>query len=356
MIPPLTGASMPVDIVIAPGFIDLQLNGANGRLLTAEPTVDTLLAMAEVLPRFGCTSFLPTVITAPIERLEEAAASVDEAMGMPSSGARILGTHMEGPFINPDRSGAHHKPFIIPPSVETFERIRQAGGNSLRLLTLAPELAGADDVIEAARRHGICVSIGHSNATPSQISHAAETGASLATHLFNAMAQMGSRDPGTVGGVLVNGRLSASVIADGVHVDPVSLEVAVRAKGVERIVLITDGMPPIGTNADTFVLDGETIEVHNGACYRPDGVLAGSALTMDRAVRNMHLLVGTRLIDAVRMASLNPARVLGVADRTGSLEPGKDADIVIIDRQVDVVMTMVGGEIRYRAPGFTGAI
>ncbi len=190
--------------MIAPGFIDLQLNGAAGRLLTEEPTVAALLAMAEVLPRFGCTSFLPTVITAPIERLEAAAATVDEVIGLPTRGARVLGMHLEGPFINPDRSGAHHKPFIIPPSIEAFERVRRAGGASLRLLTLASEIDGATDVISAACRHGIRVSIGHSNADPEQVARAADSGASMATHLFNAMAQMGSREPGTVGGVLAN--------------------------------------------------------------------------------------------------------------------------------------------------------
>jgi N-acetylglucosamine-6-phosphate deacetylase len=164
------------------------------------------------------------------------------------------------------------------------------------------------------------------------------------------MAPLNSREPGTVGGVLANDQLFSSVIADGVHVHLVSLRVVVRAKSSERVVLITDGMPPVGTNSNSFMLDGETIQVHHGACYRPDGVLAGSVLTMDQAVRYMHEAVGVPLADAIAMATLNPAHVLGLSGRKGSIEEGYDADIVIIDRNVNVWMTIVEGRIRYRVP------
>ncbi len=337
--------------IIAPGFIDLQLNGANGRLLTAEPSAAAVLAMSEVLPRFGCSAVLPTAITAPVDRLDACARAVAAASEVQSDGARILGLHLEGPFINPERHGAHHAPFIISPSIEVLSRLWSASDESLRLLTLAPEMPGAIDVIDWARRQGITVAIGHSNATPDRINTATEHGASLATHLFNAMSQLGSREPGTVGGVLANDRLYASVIADGVHVSPLTLGIAVRAKGVDRIVLITDGMPPLGTPAEAFTLDGETIQVRNGACYRPDGVLAGSVLTMDRAVRIMHQAVGIPLPDAIRIASVNPARVLGIEHQKGSLEPGKDADVVIIDQDVNVALTMIEGRICYRSSG-----
>jgi len=338
--------------LIAPGFIDLQLNGAAGRLLNSDPTPEAVLAMSAVLPQFGCTAFLPTAITAPIERLEEAGDAVRRARATQTDGARVLGIHFEGPFINPLRAGAHHRPSIVDPSRDGLMRLWKSSGDTLRLLTLAPEMPGAAEVITAARELGIAVAIGHTEARPEQVSQAADLGATLVTHLYNAMAPLTSRDPGTVGGALVEGRLWTSIIVDGVHVHPVSVNVAIGMKASGRIVLITDGMPPIGTEETSFTLDGQTIEVRNGACYRPDGVLAGSALTMNRAVKNVNQLVGVPLQLAIEMASLNPAQVIGIADRKGSLEPGKDADVTIVDRDVEVYMTMVGGEIRYAGPGF----
>lgn len=339
--------------LIAPGFIDLQLNGANGRMLTAQPDPETVRAMAEILPRFGCTAVLPTAITAPVERLIDAAQAVRDAVASEPDGARVLGLHLEGPFINPERAGAHPKAHILPPSTDVLRRIWEASGGTLRLLTLAPEVDGSDDVIDGARKRGVNIAVGHCNATPGEIEHAVDRGASLATHLFNAMAQLGSRAPGTVGGALANERLSVSLIADCVHVHPVSLRVAAHAKGTAGVVLITDGMPPIGTGSDRFTLEGETILVRDGACYRPDGVLAGSVLTMDLAVRNMIQRVGVSLLDAISMASLNPARLIGVADRKGSLEAGKDADLVILERDLTVWLTMIEGRVRYRASGAT---
>ncbi len=337
--------------IIAPGFIDLQLNGANGRLLTGEPSVETVLAMAQVLPRFGCTSFLPTAITAPPDRLEAAARAVAEARRTEHPGAKVLGLHLEGPFINPERAGAHRRDAILPPSTDLLARFWDASEGSLMVLTLAPEMPGAEEVISAALKMGVTVAIGHTEATPERVARAAELGATLVTHLFNAMSPLTSRTPGTVGGALIDGRLTVSVIADGVHVHPVSLNVTIAHKALGGMVLITDGMPPIGTADPHFVLDGQRIDVRDGACYRPDGVLAGSVLTMNLAVRNMHRLVGVPLEGAILMASLNPARIIGLSERKGSLEPGKDADIVVIDQDVNVWMTLVEGQIRFRADG-----
>lgn len=334
---------------IVPGFIDLQLNGANGRMLTSEPTAETVRAMAAILPRFGCTAVLPTTITSPVDQLVSASRAVASATATPADGARVLGLHLEGPFINVERSGAHHKAFIRLPTVDVLHQLWESGGKSIRMLTLAPDCDGAIEVIDEARRLGMTVAIGHTNAGPDQINQATDHGATVVTHLFNAMAQLVSRAPGTVGGALSNDELYVSVIADGVHVHPVSLGVAARAKGAEKVILITDGMPPLGTSASHFLLDGQQVEVRDGACYRPDGVLAGSVLTMDLAVRNMHHRVGVSLIDAVSMASLNPARAIGVADRKGSLAPGKDADLVVLDHDLNVWLTMVEGRVRYSA-------
>jgi N-acetylglucosamine-6-phosphate deacetylase len=335
---------------IAPGFIDLQLNGAAGRMLTSEPTVETVRAMAEILPRFGCTAFLPTVITAPVEQMQAAARAVATVMNdEPSHGARVLGTHLEGPFINPAKAGAHRPEFVIPPSVDMLRRLWEDGGESAVLLTLAPEMPGADALIAEAQRLGIAVAIGHSTADLAQVNEATRQGATLVTHLFNAMDPLGSRQPGTVGGALSNDEIAVSLIADGVHVHPASLKIAVRAKGAERVVLITDAMAPLGTEMRQFELLGEVIEVRDGACYRADGVLAGSVLSMDQAVRNICQLTGVTLPEAIAMASTNPARVIGQSHFTGSLEPGNDADIVVCDDEANVWLTMVQGQVCYRA-------
>jgi N-acetylglucosamine-6-phosphate deacetylase len=205
-------------------------------------------------------------------------------------------------------------------------------------------------VIAEALRLGIAVSIGHTTADLTQVNEAVRRGATLVTHLFNAMSPLGSRQPGTVGAALSNDELTISLIADGVHVHPASMKIAARAKQNERVVLITDAMAPLGTEMRSFELYGETIEVRDGSCFRSDGVLAGSVLSMDRAVRNMRQLASVEVTDALVMASSNPARVIGLEDVTGSLAPGLAADIVICDDEANVWLTMVDGEICYRAP------
>ena len=335
--------------IIAPGLIDLQLNGAAGKMLTDEPTAETVRAMAATLPRFGCTAFLPTVITAPLDQMQAAALAVATAMNEPVNGARVLGTHLEGPFINPARAGAHQPRFIRAPSAGLLRRLFDDGGQSAVLMTLAPEIPGALALIDVALSLGIRVAIGHSNATFAEVTQAAERGASLVTHLFNAMGQLGSREPGTTGAALANDDLFASLIADGVHLHPATLRIAARAKGSQRLVLITDAMAPLGTDLRSFTVQGETIEVRKGACYRPDGVLAGSVLSLNQAVRHMHELAGVELDEAITMASTNAASAIGYDHITGSLAPGLDADLVILDEDMSPWLTLVQGKIRYQA-------
>lgn len=335
--------------IIAPGLIDLQINGAAGKMLTTEPSPETVRAMASVLPRFGCTAFLPTVITAPIDRMQAAARAVATVMNEPSNGARVLGSHLEGPFINPARAGAHQPSFVQVPSVDLLRRLFDDGGQSAVLLTMAPEMPGALEMIDVALDLGMRVAIGHSIASFAEANQAAKRGATLVTHLFNAMGQLGSREPGTVGAALANDELFVSLIADGVHLHPATLQIAARAKGCARVVLITDAMAPLGTDLHSFDLQGETIEVRDGACYRSDGVLAGSALALNQAVRTMHKLAGVELHEAIAMASSNAARAIGHDDVTGSLAPGLDADLVILNEDLSPWLTLVQGEIRYQA-------
>ena len=336
--------------LLAPGLVDLQVNGAGGRFLTEESAEGAVGVVATTLARHGCTAFLPTVISAPIPTMLGALREVAGAMRSPPPGARVLGAHLEGPFLNPERAGAHRRDFLRPPSVEEFRRFWEESEGSIRLLTLAPELPGAEEVIQEARGHGVTVAIGHSDADYAQMVEAHGAGARFVTHLFNAMRPLTGREPGTVGAALALDGLSASIIADGVHVHPAALELAVRAKGARGLVLVTDAMPPAGTELSEFQIDGEKFSVRGGACFNPQGVRVGSVLTMERAVANMHRLAHVPLPEAFAMASANPAAVVAVDRAKGSLEAGKDADLMVCDADLTVRMTVVEGETVFRSP------
>ncbi len=334
--------------VIAAGFIDLQINGAGGRFLTDDPTVEAVQEMARTVARYGCTSFLPTVITSNFQTMLAAVRAVHEANEQTTDGARVLGVHLEGPFINPEASGVHDSAFIRPPSQDDLDTLWEASGGGIKLMTLAPEMPGAGELIRAAGRYGIAVAVGHTRADYSQMMEAVAAGAGLATHLFNAMGGLTARDPGATGAVLASTDFMASLIADGYHVHPAMMELALRTKGPEGLVLVTDAMPPMGTDLTEFSLYGETVTVRDGACFMADGTLAGSVLTMDRAVRNMSDLVDAPVEDALRMASSNPASVIGEGDVRGTIEVGKAADIVVMDSELNVTATIVGGRTVYQ--------
>ena len=346
----------PVDLVldahggiIAPGFIDLQINGAGGRFLTEDPSVETVVEMARIAARFGCTAFLPTVITSPIEMMLSAVRAVDKARKQVITGAQVLGSHLEGPFINPDMSGIHDSAFIRSPSLDDLNTFWAESGGSIKLMTLAPEVAGAEELMRAAKRYGITLAVGHTDADYLEMMEAAESGATMATHLFNAMSGLKARQPGATGTVLASTRFKASIIADGYHIHPAMLNLALRSKGSEDLVLITDAMAPVGTDLKEFSIYDEIATVHDGACFMPDGTLAGSVLTMNQAVRNIRDLTDIPLEEALRMATANPAAVINEDNFRGTLEVGKAADIVIMDHDLNVTTTMVAGKIVYES-------
>lgn len=336
--------------LICPGFIDLQVNGGGGAFLTEEPTRDALERMARGHVRFGTTTLLATVVTSREDRMTSALAAVAEHHAEALGGARILGAHLEGPFINPVRKGAHPERFIVPPDRALFDRLLAAAGGSLRVITLAPELPGAGELLSAAGDASVAVSIGHTDATCEEAVRAIDGGATLATHIFNAMRPVHQREPGVIAAVLGDRRVVSGLIADGVHVHPALLDLVYRAKGVDRVALVTDAMSPVGAeDTSELQLEGMRIEVRDGACYTPDGTLAGSALSMDRAVRLMHQEAVVPLIDCVRMATATPAEALGMQDEIGALKPGARADIVVCDRELNVWRVFVGGELAYSA-------
>ena len=335
--------------IICPGFVDLQVNGGGGAFLSDDPGGGALERMARAHVQFGTTSMLATAVTGAEASMRAALVAVKEHMLQPPPGARVIGAHLEGPFINPRRRGAHREQFIQPPSKELFDRLLDAAGGSLRLITLAPELPGALELVERARAASVVVAAGHSDATYDETQRALAGGVSAGTHVFNAMRPLEQREPGVIGALLQDGSAVVTLIADGVHVHPACLELVYRCKGAERTALITDAMPPVGTAASQFRLLGADVTVRGGACYLDNGTLAGSALSMNAAVRNMSDLAGVPLLECVRMATATPARVLGLQSEIGVLGPGARADIAVCNADMSVWKVFVGGELAYAA-------
>lgn len=328
--------------ILAPGFIDLQVNGGGGALFNLTPDVPTITTICSAFARFGTTSTLPTLITDTPEKNRLAIAAGTAAAEQKVPG--FLGLHIEGPHLAVSRKGAHD-PALIRPMEEADLLALVAGRQHLPnlLITVAAETVRPDQIKRLADA-GIVVSIGHSDAPYPVVRAAIEAGATMVTHLFNAQSQLGNRDGGVVGAALDLGQVSAGLIADGIHVSAVSLGVALRAKrGPGHIFLVTDAMSPTGTDAESFVLTGQTVYRKNGALRLADGTLAGADLTMIQAVTYVHKTIGLPLEETLRMASLYPAQALGVAHERGALSPGLRADLVHLSDDLDVLTTIIGG-------------
>lgn len=332
------------DAILTPGLIDLHIHGAAGYDVM-DATDDGLAAIERLMARHGVTSYCPTTVTAPIDPTLRALESLARAMQIgreQGDRARPLGIHLEGPFLSHARRGVHSSLFLQRASLHIFEQMWDAAGGKISVLTIAPELEGALELIRDAAGKNVCVSIGHSNASREEAAAGVRAGARHATHTFNAMRRLGHRDPGLLGAILTDGKLTADIIADGQHVSPEVVDLFLRAKGVDRTVLITDGISATGMPDGTYHLGSYQVEVREGRC-ESHGKLAGSVLTMDRAVRNVMKFAGISFQDAIRLATLNPARVLGVEKRKGSLRVGSDADMAVFSPAGEVRQTIVGG-------------
>lgn len=310
---------------VAPGFIDLHIWGDPKRVASHEI-------------RFGTTSFLTAIGPEPPELLVNHLIQLDAPQD--ARGARCLGVHLEGPFLNPLRAGALASRWLRPPTSRELRQLVRHGEGRLRVMTIAPEIPRGLEAIRWCARHRIVVSLGHSDANGEVAQRAIKAGATAVTHVFNGMRPLHHRDPGLLGEVLTDHRLMAMVILDGVHVDPVAFQLLVRCKGPQGVALVTDSVRHQTAPPSRLAM--------RRAFYIKPGVLAGSRLTMLRAVRNAMVFGKISLHEAVRMASLNPARLLRLNGQVGSLEPGKWADLVVFDQDFQVVMTMVGGEILYQ--------
>lgn len=336
------------DGILAPGFIDIHNHGGGGHdVMEADPLA--LPIVERLLAAHGVTGYLPTTVTAPVDSTLAALARLADAIeaGTPTDGAnglraRPLGIHIEGPFLSHARRGVHPPENLLRPTVAMFERFWQAARGHIRMMTIAPELEGAPDVIAAAASRGVTVSIGHSDADMKAARAAVVAGARHATHTFNAMRPFAHRDPGIIGEVLTDSRLTADIIADGVHLDPAVVQLFLQAKGPERAVLISDATAATGMPEGRYRLGDFEFEVKDGKCL-VDGTLAGSVLTLDRAVRNAMEFAQWDLQLALRPATLNPARVVNL-DGRGLLKAGAVADLAGLNASGEVIMTCVGGK------------
>jgi N-acetylglucosamine-6-phosphate deacetylase len=331
--------AMPPGTLLAPGFIDLQVNGGGGILLNDDPRPQAMRTIARAHRRYGTTGCLPTLISDHRAKAIAAIAAAKSAVG--SDG--ILGLHLEGPFISPARPGIHRSDCIVPAKMDDLDWLCELSAAGSSMVTLAPECV-PQGFVKALAANGIRVSVGHSEASSERVLAAIEEGLSGVTHLFNAMPAMSARAPGVAGVALADARLTAGIILDGIHVDPLVARAAFAAKGRDKVALVSDAMPTVGTDQDNFDLMGRRIRLRGGRLVSDDGTLAGAHLDMASAVRNAVTLAGLSLEDALRAASLVPARFLGIDPQRGTLTAGARADIVALTPALDVVTTWLAGE------------
>ena len=331
-----------VDGFICPGFVELQINGSFG--LNVGPDGEALKRLARGLPKTGTTSFLPTLVSSP----EGSYPAFLDALSGDVPGALMLGAHLEGPFLSPLRKGAHDPANLLPIDLGLIQAL--AGSGLVRMMTLAPELPRAREAIRLLLENGVVPSAGHTDATYEELTGAVDAGLRTGTHLYNAMSPLEHRAPGVVGALLSDDRTRVGIIADGIHVHEAALEIAYRQKGPDALALVTDAMEAAGMPDGEYELGGRTVRLEAGAVRLPDGTLAGSALTMDAALRNAARLLGIPLHEALRMTTSTPAAILGLPAK-GRITPGADADLVILSAEGEVRETLVAGRTIYGPSG-----
>jgi N-acetylglucosamine-6-phosphate deacetylase len=328
-----------------PGFIDVHIHGAGGRDVM-EGTEQAMSTVAGTLARHGTTSFLATTVTASADdtcrSVEGIAHYITQQFGALQPKAEVLGIHYEGPFINSVRRGVHPAEWVQLPSADLLQRFLRAAAGNARILTIAPELLGAVPCIKEARAAGVLVAMGHTDATYEQARAAIALGVRHAVHVYNAMRPFSHRDSGVIGAVLTSSEVTAELIADGVHVEEAAMRILLQAKGARQVILISDGLSATGMPDGKYMLGKFEVTVSGGVCRNFEGKLAGSTLTLDRALRNV-VALGIPLQDAVRMLTANPAKLLGIEFKKGALRTGADADIVLLDENLQVTNVWTRG-------------
>jgi N-acetylglucosamine-6-phosphate deacetylase len=327
---------------LIPALFDVHIHGSGGHDVM-EATGEALGHIGVFLARRGVGAYLATTVTAPLDSLLHSLSGLAKLLAKPIEGARPLGIHLEGPFLSPHKRGAHAESQLLPPSVALFDRMWQAAEGNIRLMTIAPELPGAEETIAHAVKLGVRISLGHSDAGTAEAQRGVHAGAVTATHTFNAMRRFDHRDPGLLGEVLTNDALFAEIICDGLHVDPAAVRLWWKAKGAERGLLMTDAMAGTGMPDGKYRLGELEVRVVNGRCVIGENTLAGSTLTLDRAIRNFMEFTGASLGEAVALATRNPARMTGFDGGVGTLAAGYPADIAVLSPTHSVVETFLRG-------------
>jgi N-acetylglucosamine-6-phosphate deacetylase len=331
--------------IAAPGFLDVHIHGAGGHDVM-EGTEEALKAVARTVASRGTTSFVATTVTADPDAICRSSEAISRYIALQhqagDSRAEVLGIHFEGPFINPIRRGVHPSHWLRLPSADLLRKFIDCAGGHAQILTIAPELLGAIPCIDAARKSGMVVGIGHTDATYEQARAAITRGAHHAIHVYNAMRPFSHRDSGVIGAVLTTPEVTAELIADGVHVDDAAMRLLLQAKGAGGVILISDGIAATGMPDGKYMLGDFEVTVSAGVCRNSEGKLAGSTLTLDRALRNI-VNLGASLGDALRMLTLNPATLLGIEYKKGALRVGADADIILLDETLNVTQVWTRG-------------
>jgi len=349
-IAPRSSAALPagrhVDLpeaTLIPALFDVHIHGCGGHDVM-EATESALSHIGAFLAGRGVGAYCATTVTAPLEALLRSLNGLAKLLDQPLDGARPVGIHLEGPFLAPHKRGAHAESQLLAPSVALFDRFWQASEGNIRLMTIAPELPGADETIAHAARLGVRVSLGHSDAATEAARRGVAAGAVTATHTFNAMRRFDHREPGLLAEVLTNDRLFAEIICDGLHVDPAAVRLFWKAKGPDRALLVTDAMAGTGMPDGTYWLGELEVRVKNGRCIIGEDTLAGSTLTLDRAIRNFVEFTGASLSDTIGLATRNPARMTGLDAEIGQLAPGRSANIAVLSPNNEVIESFLNGE------------
>ncbi|MDZ7797482.1 MAG: N-acetylglucosamine-6-phosphate deacetylase [Candidatus Marinimicrobia bacterium] len=333
---------------ISPGFIDTHIHGIHG-YGTSDASTDSILEMSKALVNYGVTAFCPTLYPQDHETFIRSIKAIRDAIGH-EEGARIFGMNLEGPFISEKKHGALNPTYMIPVDMNKMREYNEAADGNISLMTVAPELKDIHELALYSANNGIVLSAGHSNATFEDMVEAVKSGILHSTHFFNAMRRLHHRDPGVVGAIMIYPNIACEVIADGYHVHPAIVKLLQRVKPVHKIVLITDALKPTEQKSGRMTANNEEVYCKDGLFVRKaDDTIAGSALTMIKGVRNLVEEMGITLDDALRMASCNPATVISRQIETGYIMPGRNADIVVFDKDYKIKLTMVRGDIKKMA-------
>lgn len=328
---------------LSPGFIDIHIHGAGGHD-TMEGNFEALNCIAKTIVKHGTTSFLPTTMTVALDDIKTAVQAITYAKENGTEGANVLGVHLEGPFINPQMIGAQNPKYVVPPSIDAFNYMVGDNIDTVISITLAPEVPGAEELIKHLKDKGIAVSIGHSKATYAETVHGIECGVCHATHLYNAMTGLHHREAGVVGAIF-DTDITTETISDGIHISYPSLRIAYKIKGTDKVILVTDAMMACGMPDGKYALGGQDVFVNNSAARLENGALAGSVLTLDKAIRNVYNNTDYKLHEIVKMATLNPAKLCKVDNRKGKVAEGYDADLVLFDEDINISTVIVNGRV-----------